>query len=208
MWGKVSGVLSPRTEHPRMKFSTGLIGLALALNVHAAPKPSSSTAAKSTSTKPPATTSASPLVSSSTQQATTTTCRPPSVAQYSQCGGMGYTGSTTCTAGGTCVYVNELRAHQEVPRRQARQLARRRPVPPLLLYLQRPPHVSHLQSCYGANAVDKVTPVLVLALREVNAFMSTNGTPNACIASSRPARAASVRPNTTQTARLTTVTIP
>ncbi|KAG9041115.1 hypothetical protein FS842_002721, partial [Serendipita sp. 407] len=180
MWGKVSDVLSPNNEHPRMKFSTGLIGLALALNVHAASKPSSSTAkpssstaAKSTSTKPPATTSASPLASSSTQ-ATTTTCRPPSVAQYSQCGGMGYTGSTTCTAGGTCVYVNESRAHQEVSRQQARQQARRRPVPPLLLYLQRPPHVSHLQSCYGANAVDKVTPALVLALREVNAFMSTN----------------------------------
>ncbi|KAG8751491.1 hypothetical protein FRC14_007824, partial [Serendipita sp. 396] len=176
-----------------MKFSTGLIGLALALNVHAAPKPPSSTAkppsstvAKSTSTKPPAT-SASPLASSSTQ-ATTTTCRPPSVAQYSQCGGMGYTGSTVCTAGGTCVYVNECnsislsyaallkmgaRAHQEV-HQLARQLARRRPVPPLLQCLQRPPHVSHLQSYYGANAVGKVTPVLVLALREVNAFMSTN----------------------------------
>ncbi|KAG8794773.1 hypothetical protein FRC20_011492 [Serendipita sp. 405] len=173
-----------------MKFSTGLIGLALALNVHAAPKPSSSTVAKSTSTKPPATTSASPLVSSS-QQATTTTCRPPSVAQYSQCGGMGYTGSTTCTAGGTCVYVNESRAHREVhqlARQPARQPARRRPVPPLLQCLQRPPHASHLQSYYGANAVGKVTPVLVLALREVNAFMSTNGTLNACIASSRPAR--------------------
>ncbi|KAG8860389.1 hypothetical protein FRC20_011622 [Serendipita sp. 405] len=79
------------------------------------------------------------------------------------------------------------RAHQEV-HQLARQLARRRPVPPLLQCLQRPPHVSHLQSYYGANAVGKVTPVLVLALREVNAFMSTNGTPNACIASSRPAR--------------------
>lgn len=71
------------------------------------PPPPTSTTTRATTT----TTSRPTTLSTVTTKATTTTTAPPSsdtgVPQWGQCGGNGYTGSTTCASPYTCVEVSE-----------------------------------------------------------------------------------------------------
>lgn len=77
------------------------------------PSPTTTTKAGTTTTSKPATTAAKPttLTTSTTKPATTTSAPPPSggcsVAKYGQCGGIGWTGCTTCAAGSACSKSND-----------------------------------------------------------------------------------------------------
>jgi len=69
-------------------------------------KPASSTLTSKATT----TTTVAPVVTSNTKAATTTSAPAASgtpVAKYGQCGGIGWTGSTVCVTGSTCVKAND-----------------------------------------------------------------------------------------------------
>lgn len=62
----------------------------------------STTTTTTTSTKTTLTTSTIPATTTTTSTTTTATASSTAVAQWGQCGGIGYTGSTTCQSGYTC----------------------------------------------------------------------------------------------------------
>ncbi|KAF7350172.1 hypothetical protein MVEN_01319800 [Mycena venus] len=72
--------------------------------------PASSSTSTVIKTTPPVTTSTTTVVTTSTKASTTTTTTGSStgspVAQWGQCGGQGYTGSTTCVSPFTCTVLN------------------------------------------------------------------------------------------------------
>ncbi|KIO31155.1 carbohydrate-binding module family 1 protein [Tulasnella calospora MUT 4182] len=72
---------------------------------------SSTTTTKTTTTTTKTSTTTSPTTSKTTTTTTKTTTTSASstgtVAAYGQCGGIGYTGPTTCVSGWTCVYSND-----------------------------------------------------------------------------------------------------
>ncbi|KAG8812357.1 hypothetical protein FRC19_003182 [Serendipita sp. 401] len=78
-----------------MKLSTGLIGLVALV--------AGARAAVITTTKPPAGTTTDSRRATSTS---TSACVWP-IQQWSQCGGLGWTGPSVCPNGGTCVYMND-----------------------------------------------------------------------------------------------------
>lgn len=67
---------------------------------------SSSKVATSTSSKSSSSTSKATTTSSSKTTTSTASSGGGTVAEWGQCGGIGYTGSTTCASGTTCVYSN------------------------------------------------------------------------------------------------------